>query len=333
VNGKDKKMVAAIEPVLHGQLLERRGKLEAATSSFRETTELRRLLAEVDAALWRMEEGSYGICEVCHDGVETERLIADPLTRFCLDHLTPPQQRALEDDLELASQIQRGLLPHWDFKVDGWEIAYFYQPAGLVSGDYCDLITADNQSLYFILGDVSGKGVAASMLMAHLHALFRTLTSINLPLDQLLERASRVFCESTLPTHYATLVFGKANTSGQLEICNAGHLPALLVQERKVDRIEATGLPVGVFSSEHFLVDRLQMQKSETIFLYTDGVSESRDLLGNEYGIDRLSRLLSENHNLPPRAMVDTCVRDLVSFRKSSALTDDLTVMAIQRTR
>ena len=134
-----------------------------------------------------------------------ERLIANPLTRLCLDHLSPKEQRALEDDLELAARIQTGLLPQPSQKIDGWEIAYHYQPAGIVSGDYCDLISSDDQSLLFVLGDVSGKGVAASMLMAHLQAMFRTLISINLPLEEIVERASRVFCESTLPTHYATL--------------------------------------------------------------------------------------------------------------------------------
>src|SRR5438876_894777 len=82
-----------------------------------------------------------------------------------------------------------------------------------------------------LLGDVSGKGVAASMLMAHLQAMFRTLVSTKLPLDQIPERASRVFCESTLPTHYATLVCGKASPNGELEISNAGHLPPLLVHQ------------------------------------------------------------------------------------------------------
>jgi len=104
-------MVAAIEPLLREQLIERRTKLQEAANGFQRPAELTRLLVEVDAALDRMDLGTYGICEVCHDPVETERLIADPLARVCLDHLTPSQQRALEAYLELASQIQMALLP------------------------------------------------------------------------------------------------------------------------------------------------------------------------------------------------------------------------------
>ena len=326
-------MVTAIEPLLREQLIDRRHKLEDAANGFQRPAELTRLLVEVDAALSRMDLGTYGICEVCHDPVESERLIADPLTRVCIDHLTPSQQRALEEDLELASQIQTGLLPQPKQKIDGWEVAYHYEPAGPVSGDYCDLISGEDQSLHFVLGDVSGKGVAASMLMAHLHAMFRTLTSINLPLEQMVERASRVFCESTLPTQYATLACGRATTSGEVEICNAGHLPPLLIQEGKVTSIAATGLPVGVFCSESFTVNRVHMSKGDTLFLYTDGLSESLDGTGNEYGPERLELLLNKNNHLSPDSIVSLCRQELFTFAEGRPPRDDLTLMAIRRTK
>ena len=326
-------MVTAIEPLLREQLIDRRQRLQTATSAFHRPAELTRLLEEVDAALHRMDIGTYGLCEVCHDPVEPERLLADPLTRFCLGDLTPHEQRALEEDLELASRIQIGLLPPATQKVDGWEVCYHYQPAGAVSGDYCDLIRGEDQSLHFVLGDVSGKGIAASMLMAHLNAMFRTLISINLPLEQMVERASRVFCESTLPTQYATLVCGRANTSGEVEVCNAGHPPPFLVQEGTVTSIAATGLPVGVFCSESFSVHRVQMKKGDTLFLYTDGLSESLDGAGREYGAERLSRLLNSNPGLSPDAIVSLCRQELHAFAEGKAPRDDLTLMAIRRTK
>lgn len=324
-------MVTAIEPLLREQLIDRRQKLEIASRGFAEATEISRLLAEVDEALHRMELGSYGLCDFCHEPVETERLIADPLTRLCIDHLTPREQRALEDDLELAAKIQTNLLPPPTMKIDGWEVAYHYQPASVVSGDYCDLISNSDHSLLFVMGDVSGKGVAASMLMAHLQAMFRTLTSINLPLDEMLERASRVFCESTLPTHYATLACGRATSSGAIEISNAGHLPPLLLHQGKVRSVEATGLPVGVFCSQHFSVDRFQMDEGDTLFLYTDGFSETRDGAGSEYGLGRLSEVLTENYDLTPKELITTCVNEIEVFRARDSIVDDLSLMAIQR--
>ncbi len=325
-------MVTAIEPLLREQLLDRRKKLEIATIGYRNDDELSRLLREVDSALQRMDDGTYGICDVCKEPVESGRLIADPLTRLCIDHLSPNEQRALEDDLELAAQIQTGLLPQPSQKIDGWEIAYHYQPAGIVSGDYCDVISDNDKSVLFVLGDVSGKGVAASMLMAHLQAMFRTLISVALPLEQMIERASRVFCESTLPTHYATLVCGKTNSSGLVEICNAGHLPPLLFHEGSVRAIEATGLPLGMFCNEHFTATRMQLEAGDTLLLYTDGFSEAVDGGGVEYGAERLSRLFSDRHELPPRALLDACMRDWLSFGDGRRTRDDVTLMAIQRT-
>ena len=326
-------MVTAIEPLIREQLIDRRHRLEVAANGYAQDKELTRLLNEVDSALQRMEDGTYGLCDFCHDPVETERLIANPLTRLCIDHLSPNEQRALEDDLELAGRIQTGLLPAPSQKIDGWEIAYHYQPAGIVSGDYCDVISDDQENVLFVLGDVSGKGVAASMLMAHLQAMFRTLISIALPLEQMIERASRVFCESTLPTHYATLVCGKTSNTGAVEICNAGHLPPLLFHNGGVRQIEATGLPVGIFCNEQFSATRVQLEKGDTLLLYTDGLSEALNAEGSEYGAERLSRLLNDNHFLSPRTLLDTCVSDWLSVGSGQRSTDDVTLMAIQRTR
>ena len=88
--------------------------------------------------------------------------------------------------------------------------------------------------------------------MSHLSAVLRTLITVDLPLSQLMERASRAFCESTLPAHYATLVCGRASSSGEIEICNAGHPPPLLIHAGEVVRVDATGVPIGLFCSERF---------------------------------------------------------------------------------
>ena len=323
-------MSTATVPVLREQLLDRREKLETAIIGIDENAELLRLLNEVDAALGRMDVGSYGLCDVCLDPIESDRLLADPLVRLCLDHLTFEQQRALEEDLELAASIQRGLLPEPNLRVDGWEACFHYQAAGPVSGDYCDLIKAEDGSLYFIFGDVSGKGVAASLLMAHLHAMFRTLVSVGMPLKTMMERASRVFCESTLPTQFATLVCGRADGNGEVEICNAGHLPPLVVRNGVVTRIESGGLPVGVFCDETFVAINLRLESGNTLFLYTDGLSETLNDGDIEYGRDRLAKLISETSGQDPQAMVEACVDDLSRYRGGTPILDDVTMMAIR---
>jgi phosphoserine phosphatase RsbU/P len=325
-------MATVIDAALREQLLDRRERLEtAAAAGDGEDEQVRHLLVEVDAALARMEEQTYGLCQVCRDPVEAERIMTDPLVCVCLGCLSASQRRALEEDLELAASIQAGLLPPRSLSHDGWQVSYHYEAASLVSGDYCDVVKAGDGSLYFMLGDVAGKGVAASLLMSQLHAMFRALIPVGLSLDCLVARASRIFCESTLPAHYATLVTGRADASGEVEICNAGHLPPLLLREGEATLIEATGLPVGIFCNEEFTSSKFSMRPGDTLFLFTDGLSESRDGDGAEYGTQRLMKLLCQHHTLLPPDLIGASLGDLRDFCAGTPKHDDLTVMALRR--
>ena len=322
---------------LREQLLDRRQRLDSAIAESGDSAGLVQLLNEVDSALRRMDNGSYGICEVCHESVEKPRLVADPLVRFCLDHLTADQQRALEQDLELASQLQRELLPEETVSYDGWQICYHYQPVGPVSGDYCDVIVGagrgdgDGRELFFALGDASGKGVAASMLMAHLHAIFRTLAASGLPLHELVGRASRIFRDSMMSPYFATLVCGKANASGRIEICNAGHCPPLVIQNGKVTRLEASGLPLGLFRGGQYTAQTLDLSPGDSLFLYTDGLSEARSRADEEYGEDRVAEVVAGHLSLDPRGLIHACIKSVTEFRSGAPMTDDLAAMAVRR--
>ncbi|MGD8377936.1 MAG: SpoIIE family protein phosphatase, partial [Acidobacteriota bacterium] len=267
------------------QLEERRRRL-VARPELRERRDVRRLLREVDAALARIDRGAFGACGGCHERIETDRLLADPLTGVCLDCLTREQAAALERDLELAASIQDGLLPPADLRAAGWRIAYRYRPLGTVSGDYCDVLTpADpGEPLHFLLGDVAGKGVAASLLMASLHAIFRSLAPTGLPLHALVERANRLFCESTLTSSYATVVAGRLFPSGTLEVVNAGHPAPLIAGAEGSLEVPATGLPLGLFCEATFESIRLDLGAGDLLLLYTDGVSEARNGAREAYG-------------------------------------------------
>ncbi len=327
-------MADITESFLHDQLLDRRRKLESTAKVVGLEVGIAELLSEVDAALARMEAGNYGLCEACHDTIENDRLLADPLVRLCLDHLNADQRRALEQDLELAGQLQRGLLPATNLQFGGWVVSYHYRPLGLVSGDYCDMVVRENgsTSLFFALGDVSGKGVAASLLMSQLHAIFRTLTATDLPAQALVEHASRIFREATMSPFFATLICGRADSLGGIELCNAGHCPALVVQQGKVTLLKATGVPIGMFCDGRYSTNTIRLAPGETLFLYTDGVSEARSRIDEEYGKTRLVQFLTQKPNLAPEALICACLDDLNAFRCGQPLLDDLTIMAIQRT-
>jgi sigma-B regulation protein RsbU (phosphoserine phosphatase) len=326
-------MASVTENIVRHQLQERRRRLETALQAAPQEVQFSRLLQEVDAALARVEAGSYGLCEVCHDSIEQDRLMADPMVRFCLDHLTEQEQRALEQDLELAARIQRGLLPEKSLSAAGWEIHYHYEPAGPVSGDYCDVVRPKSGTgdLFFLFGDVSGKGVSAAILMAHLHATFRSLVAADFSVGQLVERANRVFRESTLSPYFVTLVVGRASASGELEICNAGHCPPFVLSDGHLTTVDPTGLPVGAFYSTSFSSRKLTLGRGDTLVLYTDGLSEARNADGVEYGVERISQVLARSRRLAPEALVSACLADLAGHLSGSPKVDDLTLMVIRR--
>jgi phosphoserine phosphatase RsbU/P len=312
------------------ELKVRRERLITASQTDTADSTLRNLLASVDAALARLDQGTFGICEECHDTIEADRLVCNPLIRFCLDHLSSEEQRALEKDLVLAAGIQKALLPPQDWYVDGWQARYHYQPANMVSGDYCDLIENDDGFL-FLLGDVSGKGVAASMLMSHLHATFRSLAGQKLPLQKMVEHANRLFAESTTAGQFATMVVGRAETNGRVTYVSAGHLPLFHISADGVCAREATGVPLGMFCSTNFPICELNLAPGDKLLLYTDGLTEIFNAAGDEFGIERVRSLAKRHGATEPHAILTACLDEIRNFSAAPKQTDDLTLMVLHR--
>jgi sigma-B regulation protein RsbU (phosphoserine phosphatase) len=323
-------MAAGEQTYLRTELGHRHDRLQEALRAHPADSALNALLGEVDAALERMHTGSYGLCDVCHEPIEADRLLADPLTRVCLGDLSVDEQRALERDLTLAATIQRGLLPRPDFAAKGWHVKYHYAPAGLVSGDYCDLLETP-AGLLFMLGDVSGKGVAASMLMSHLHATFRSLANSDLALGAMVEAANRIFAESTMADQYATLVVGRASDDGAVELVSAGHLPVLHLSSGEARSQHSTGVPLGMFAAARFPALTLSLGAGDGLLLYTDGLTEARNIAGEEYTFDRVKALATRHSAAAPHELISHCLADVTDFSRGTKPFDDLTLLAIRR--
>lgn len=324
-------MAETWEPDLFRNELEnRRQRLEDAARLPTAPAEVHRLLTEVDAALARLHTGSFGRCAACGEAIEPERLLADPLVCFCLDHLSSEQRRDLEHDLELAVHTQAALLPPRLLRHGGWEAHYIYQAAGAVSGDYCDLIPTPD-GLFFCAGDVAGKGIAASLLMSHLHAMFRSLSTLPLPLAQVLEHANRIFCEATLPSCYATLVCGRAGNDGVVELAGAGHCPPLLLESEAIRPVDLSGLPLGMFCGSRYPTFTRPFAAGEGLVLYSDGVTEAQNSRHDEFGTSRLLEAVADAASQPLEQLASAVVASIGAFVGSRRLSDDLTLLALRR--
>lgn len=272
------------------------------------------------------------LCEVCAGPLDEDRLRAGPLKRVCLECLSDDERQALQHDLDVAAQIQARLLPARNFSFGRWQIHYHYEPLGVVSGDHIDLIRPgrEGQSLHFLFGDVSGKGVAASILMANLQALFRSLVSQELALPAIVEKANTLFFESTAANSFATLVAGRLNGGGQLELCNAGHNAPLLVGNGSVSSLSASAPPLGLSSHTRYEPKRFRLEPQDYLFLYTDGLSEALNGTGEEFGSARVEGALGNLRGLPARAVVNSVLDEVQRFQNGSPQIDDVTAMAIR---
>ena len=318
---------APFESAIQEELIERRQRLEEIRA-FDGDLEFANLLGEIDAALGRIDDGTYGKCEKCEGYVEPERLLADPLVRVCLGELSAAERQALEDDLELASVIQRGLLPAINGGFGRWRADYVYQPLGPVSGDYCDVIP-NGDDLYFIVGDVSGKGMAASLLMSSLHAIFHTLIPLGVDLDKMMSRANHLLVESSPSNQFATLVCGKAGGDGRLQIVNAGHLPPVLIKKGVMGELNFSGLPLGMFHETDFAVTDVGLDGGDSLLLFTDGVTECVNGDGIELGTCGLIDALGGTAWTEPKALLGRCLEVVDGHRGAAGRADDLTMLAL----
>ncbi|HXO20816.1 MAG TPA: PP2C family protein-serine/threonine phosphatase [Thermoanaerobaculia bacterium] len=316
---------------VRGELLERRERLASLAVTVRES-QLVELLRHVDSALERLDGGNWGQCAVCLGTVEHDRLAADPLLTICLDCLSPAERKALEKDLETAAKVQAALLPPRQLAHDGWEVALLWEPLGPVSGDHYDLLRPqrDDEPLHLVVGDASGKGVSASLVQSHLHALLRALAAPELPLAALLTRANRLLCEVTLPAAYATLLAARLYPGGRVELANAGHPRPLLSDRRGVRPVEGGGLPLGLFCEAEYAARDLELAAGNTLLFYTDGWTEAATDEG-EYGIGRAAAVLRRVKDRPLTDLLAACRADMEKFLSGAPRGDDLTLLALRR--
>jgi len=325
--------VSAVEDRVRAELESRRDRLATAAAE-RGEERLVELLRRVDSALEHVEHGSWGLCAACAVAIEPELLAADPLVSVCLECLSEEDRRALERDLEGAARVQQRLLPPPTLEHDGWELAWLWEPRSAVSGDHVDVLTAagPEEPLHLLVGDVAGKGVAASLLQSQLHALFRALATPQVGLAALVTRVNRLFAQATGLASYATLVATRLHPDGTAELVNAGHPRPLVADRRGVRPVEGAGLPLGMFRDSEYVAHELRLAAGQVLLLYTDGLTEAL-AGGEEYGVGRAAAALRRHASMPLDELLRACRAELEEFLAGGRRDDDLTLVALRRTK
>jgi serine phosphatase RsbU (regulator of sigma subunit) len=199
-----------------------------------------------------------------------------------------------------------------------------------VGGDYYDFLNLGQERLGLVIGDIAGKGIAAALLMANLQANLRSQCAIALEQpQQFLESVNRQFFENTTDSAYATLFFAEYdNKMRRLRYANCGHLAALLIRsDETIERLDSTGTVLGLFQEWDCSIRECQLFAGDTLVLYTDGVTESFNGQGDEFGEARLIQSLRRNRERAPDALIASVLRDVQNF-SGHEQHDDITLIA-----
>lgn len=238
------------------------------------------------------------------------------------------ERRAVQE-LEIATQVQAGLFPQTLPPLKTLDYAGICIQARQVGGDYYDFLNLGRQRLGLVIGDISGKGIAAALLMANLQANLRSQCAIALDqLQRLLQSVNQLFCENTTDSAYATLFFAEYDDEKRgLRYVNCGHLSALLLRSNgALERLGSTCTVLGLFKKWDCSIEECQLFPGDTLALYTDGVTEAFDDAEEEFGERRLIEALRCHRQLPSQPFVAAIVGEVRGFSPREQH-DDITLI------
>lgn len=247
-----------------------------------------------------------------------------------LDHLV--EKKRLEEQLEIARQVQLFLLPHRTPQLENFDIAAYNYSTEEVSGDYFDFVSIYKDQLKFVIADVSGKGIPAALLMAFLRGSLHFAIQTGYATNVSMAKMNNLLWESTEQNQFVTAVHGVLDSTNRtFTFSNAGHNPPLLLDTNRAARYMDQGeLPLGLFKDTRYYEYFLQLEAGQTLVLYTDGATEATGNRGEEYGRERLAHIAREGSNLSARELINYIYADILQHTGGQRPTDDVTFIIIR---
>ncbi len=255
------------------------------------------------------------------------------------------EKSRLESELEIAREVQARLFPQSPPQIPGLELFGVCKPARVVSGDYYDFLRFGENRVGLVLGDISGKGISAALLMASiqsaLHAQFYDghssagiTQAVPLSAAEVVSRLNRQLFESTPREKYATFFYGVyEGETRRLTYTNAGHLPPFFFHGGKVERLDAGGTVVGLFGSVTYAQAVVELAPGDTVLAFTDGLTEPENIYGEEFGEDRLLEVAQRALGSPSEVLVAEIYRSVSDWTGQPELQDDMTVIVAKTLR
>ena len=242
------------------------------------------------------------------------------------------EKQRMEEDLEIARKIQKNLLPKVLPHMDSYDITALNISSKQVGGDYYDVIKLDSTSLLFAIGDVSGKGVPASLLMANLQAMLKTVVKHGMMLNKATDLINDLVTENTMGENFITFFWGILNEETKtLTYVNAGHNPPMLIRDGKIIHLTKGGMILGVLkTSVPYLSDTVPLQKDDVLILFTDGVTEALNKKMEEFTDERLQETVLNNYTKDINEILQIIRDSVQQFVQDATQSDDITLMIIK---
>lgn len=252
-----------------------------------------------------------------------------------LDRTVRHQRDQLLQDVELAAQVQRMFLPTHCPSIRGLEIAGKMQPARGVSGDYFNYIPIDEHTIQIVIADVAGKGVPAALLMSATAAAVQFEASEKRDMLEMVNRLNSGLYSLSDSSRYVTLLVADIDTrSRSLRYVNCGHNPALLFRAKTDDVVpmNSSCFPIGMFDSDACTTNSASLNAGDVLVLYTDGVIEAENSLGEEFGMERLSTLIRSGHTMSADQLMNHILERVTDFSRDVGFEDDATILVVKFT-
>jgi sigma-B regulation protein RsbU (phosphoserine phosphatase) len=243
------------------------------------------------------------------------------------------QQERLERELQLAMEIQQRFQPTAPPVVAGYEFQGISFPCYEIGGDYYDFIQREDGRLVIALGDVSGKGTAAALLMSSLHASIHAQTGSHDTLVETISAVNRYLADNIPSNRFVTLFYAELDPeSGALSFLNAGHNPPLIVHAAgTVEQLASGGLPLGIKANAEYREGRTNLAPGDVLVIYSDGVTEAASPSGEEFGPTRLYEVVSRNVDASAAGIRDRIESALTKFSQGTQAADDITLVIVKR--
>ena len=246
------------------------------------------------------------------------------------------EQERIGSELRIAMNIQKEMLPH-SFSLARNDIDVFgsLTPARQVGGDLFDFFVRD-EKLFFCIGDVSGKGVPSAIVMAVVHTMFRMASTKENNPARIMQTINETACEGNESNMFVTLFIGVLDLpTGRLRYCNAGHDKPIIISEDITTALQAkANLPIGLFEDYKYVMEETMLDDHAMLFLYTDGLTEAKNLERKQFGLDRVMAVIEgkekDNLSLKPEELVEQMKQEVVKFCRGAEQSDDLTMLAIR---